>query len=504
MVKRIVSKFIGANSIAGIGNNKPLLLFILLFITVVLSISGRNYSIYAARASDTSGQTQVYHGYLPLIYRINDLVVPSVAPKVNIPKIENDQGDFLPEEAAVFGFGKVTPTENYTDVRIGYFQSSLWVWVSIIDRRLWYDELPTPAELTKWDSTSLFLNTDGNGNNFTLDNTYRFDAQLNWWEDRADWQAAYQAGNEGWSIIPITFETHTNWWSMEGGPNDNSDDRAWVAVYVIPYASLGLSGPPPEGTEWRLGLQVHDRDDFPGTPIPDKLWPDSLIPDQPITWGTIHYGLPGYTPPQALNPHTFTLRNGVNGITVSDGMVGGDTVCGDGLDYWSEWGDKSYPGSRHLNIQNQGNTDDWPCFSKTYITFPLDSLPRGAEVITATLTLHQLGNASGWDNPYSLIQVWEINQDWNPTTLSWNNAPEFSENLSQAWVEVIDESQLGIARYLDVSLAATRAYAAGEPLRLALYSADFTIGSGKYFFSSSSEDWDGAWRPSLEITLGNP
>jgi hypothetical protein len=503
MVKRIVSNFIHTNYIARFGSNNLLLLFTLIIITLALSIFGRNYSINSARASETIVENQVFHSYIPLVYKINNLVVPSIVPKVNIPKIENDQGDFLPEEAAIFWFGKVTPAENYADVRIGYFQSSLWIWVSVIDRRLWYDESPTPEELTKWDSASLFLNVDGNGDIFTLDNTYRFDAQLNWWEDRSNWQAGYQASDEGWSIIPIDFDTHTNWWSFSA-PNEDADARAWLVEYIIPFTSLGLSSPPPEGTEWRLGLQLHDRDDFAGTPIQDKVWPASIIPDQPITWGTIHYGLPGYTPPQALNPQTYTIRNGLNGLLVTDGMVGGDTVCGDGLDYWSEWGNKSYPGSRHLNIQNQGNTDDWPCFSKTYITFPLDSLPRGAEVISATLTLHQLGNASGWDNPNSLIQVWEINQDWDPATLSWNNAPEFSENLSRAWVGAIDESQLGIARYLDVSLAVSRAYAAGEPLRLALYSADFTIGSGKYFFSSSSEDWDGAWRPSLEITLGNP
>ena len=99
-----------------------------------------------------------------------------------------------------------------------------------------------------------------------------------------------------------------------------------------------------------------------------------MLPNYPITWGIVHFGLPGYTPPQASNPQLFTIRNGLNGITVTDGMVGGDTVCGDGLDFWSEWGVQSYPGSRHLNVQNQGNTDDWPCFSKIYITFPLDQL----------------------------------------------------------------------------------------------------------------------------------
>ena len=54
-------------------------------------------------------------------------------------------------------------------------------------------------------------------------------------------------------------------------PNENYDARAWVVEYIIPFESLGLSGPPPEGTEWRLGLEVHDRDDFAGTPIPDKF-----------------------------------------------------------------------------------------------------------------------------------------------------------------------------------------------------------------------------------------
>jgi hypothetical protein len=232
-----------------------------------------------------------------------------------------------------------------------------------------------------------------------------------------------------------------------------------------------------------------------------------MLPDYPITWGLAHFGLPGYTPPPASNPQLFTIRNGLNGITVKDGMVGGDTVCGDGLDFWTEWGVQSYPGSRHLSVQNQINTDDWPCFSKIYITFPLNNLPSGMELITATLTLHQLGNASGWDNPYSLIQVWEINQNWDPATLSWNNAPPPIENLSRAWVGSIypgDPGDLGIARTWDVSLAAARAYAAGEPLRLALYSADYSMGSGKYFFSSSSDDWDGDWRPSLDITLGSP
>ena len=449
------------------------------------------------------GVLEEYHVYIPLIYNINF----STVPVVNIPYIRNDQGDFLPEEAAIFWFGKVTPIDNYADVRIGYVQSNLWVRVSIFDRRLWYDPAPTPENLTNWDAVSLFLNIDGNGSTFTPENTFRFDAALNWWQLRDQYQASYQSSFAGWKLVSIPFNTSVAWWGS--APNDDLDDRAWAIEFAIPFQSLGFSSHPPEGTEWRLGFQLHDRDDYPGTLILDKNWPDSILPDNPITWGIAHFGLPDYIPPPSPNPQTFYLRNGMNGITVSDGMVGGDTVCGDGLDYWSEWGDQSYPGTRHLNVQNQGNTDDWPCFSKVYITFPLDSIPRGKEVITATLTLHQLGNSMGFaDDPAkalnSLIQVWAINQDWNPTDLSWNNAPLPFENLSREWVGSIEIPDLGIARNWDVSLAASRAYVAGKPLRLVLYSADFYGPHGKYFFSSNSTDYDGEWRPSLKITLGNP
>jgi hypothetical protein len=130
-------------------------------------------------------------------------------------------------------------------------------------------------------------------------------------------------------------------------------------------------------------------------------------------------------------------------------------------------------------------------------------------VINATLTLHQVGNSTGFqDDPAkalnSLIQVSEVHQDWDPATISWNNAPLSFENLSRAWVGSIEQADVGIARTWDVSLLASRAYMAGMPVRLVLYSADFYGPHGKYFFSSSSTDWDGNWRPSLQITLGTP
>jgi hypothetical protein len=133
--------------------------------------------------------------------------------------------------------------------------------------------------------------------------------------------------------------------------------------------------------------------------------------DRPASWGQLAFGLPVYIAPPTKDPKTITLRNKLNGISVQDGAVGGGTVCATGTGFWSEWGDKSNPGSEKnadINIQNQTDVGDWPCFSKYYITIPLDSLPSGKAVLSAKLILHQFGNSGGgeWgEPPSSLIQV---------------------------------------------------------------------------------------------------
>jgi hypothetical protein len=160
-----------------------------------------------------------------------------------------------------------------------------------------------------------------------------------------------------------------------------------------------------------------------------------------------------------------------------------------------------------MNVQNQRDIADWPCFSKFYITFPLDSLPADKTVISATLTMHQLGQATGnpADPPIalnSLVQASLIDRDWNEATLTWNNAPVPIENVSQTWVESLVDGEMGRPYEWDVSRAVSRVYAENQPLRLVFYSADSYSGHGKYFFSSD-EDWD-IVRPWLTIVLGEP
>jgi len=206
---------------------------------------------------------------------------------------------------------------------------------------------------------------------------------------------------------------------------------------------------------------------------------------------------------------TVTIRQGLDGAVVTDGAVGGGTTCGGGLDYWTDWGEANYAGLDYTNIQNLGDIGDWPCFSRYYVVFPLDGVPPGRAIISATLTLHQFGNAGqGWQPPAqpSLIQVLSVAEEWDEATLNWNTAPLAAENISAAWAYPLDPvpPRPGVPRHWDVSRAVADAYAAGTPLRLALYESDWAYHSGKYFVTSDADEWEAAGRPTLVVAWGQP
>lgn len=278
-------------------------------------------------------------------------------------------------------------------------------------------------------------------------------------------------------------------------------------TYHIPFSSLGISTPPPQGTLWKLAIQVHNQDNAANTPIPDTWWPTVAGGTNPSGWGDLRFGLPTYQPPRASSTSTYTVRNKLNNQTVTDGMVGGGLGCGSSLsNVWTQWGSKSHPGSVDVNIQNESDIADWSCFSKFYITFPLSSLPHGKGLINAKITLYEYGNAGvqGQPNP-SYIQVASVNQDWNPATLSWNTAPLEQENINSIRVNTKSKAVIpwpGLAVTWDVSRAAAEAYATGQPLRLVFYSTDNQYNTGKYFMSSYVGNWDANGRPTLHVILG--
>jgi hypothetical protein len=409
---------------------------------------------------------------------------------------------------AVFWFGQVTTATNSVDVRVGYDQEYLEVRLAVMDRRLWYDPSASPGQLTAWDSATLYINTDGDRASAPDAHSYRFDAQLTWWEDRAPYQAAFRGNGSGWSAASIPFTTRTGYRGDE--PNNNGDDRGWSLRYTIPFSALGASEPPLLGTVWGMGLVLHDRDDGGGPPLPDQAWPPSLVPSQPATWGQLFFGTPTYSPPPATPGGTLTIRHGLNGATVMDADVGGSSTCGQAAspDFFPTWGNLNYAGRQWLNIQNVGDVADWPCFSRYYVTFPLQALPSGAVIISATLVLHQFGNAGqGWEpGPQpSLIQVFTVSEDWEESTLTWNSAPLALENVAAVWVAPLEDPPppSGASRQWDVSRAVAEAYAAGQPVRLALYEADYAMHGGKYFRTSDFEEYGQKDRPTLIVTWGH-
>lgn len=422
---------------------------------------------------------------------------PPDLPLVNVPYLAEPDA----AQGAIFWFGQVDLTQNYADVRTVYSADQLVVVVHVFDRRLWYDLTPTPAELAQYDAVSLYLRPDEG------DHSYRFDTQLRHYQPPADFQAAYVQEEGEWVAASVPFTATTGW--RGNSPNDNQDDRGWVADFRIPFASLALAGRPHDAALWQAGLVVHDRDGT-GAVAPDQSWPSGFVASTPSTWGRFQFGVPHYTPPAAHTAGVVHIRQGLDGVTVPDAAVGGHSVCGAayGPDFFPGWGSANYAGNTSFNIQNQWDVADWPCFSKYYVTFPLDSIPAGKAILSATLTLHLFGNAGSepGDAKPSLLQAARVADTWDEVTLTWNNAPAFVENVATAVVTPVDSfpGWPGVPYRWEVSGAVAAVYADGTPLRLALYSTDSDYHSGKYFSSSDTGDWNAVARPTLDVTWGEP
>jgi len=450
---------------------------------------------------------------LCLLLWLGPLVAPTHAQlpdpirRVNAPYF--DAGVHF-SEMAIFWFGQINSVDNHTDVRVGYNDEHLRVRIAVFDRYLWYDPTPADSPLDAWDAVTLYLDVNGDRGTAPAGDDHRFVAQLNWWEARDDFQAVYRGDGAGWVLDTVDFTANSGW--RGNAPNDGIDDRGWLMDFTIPFDSLGLSSPPADGTRWGMAVTTHDRDNAAGSPaIADKHWPESAQGTGPGTWGELVFNPPRYEPAPATSEGTTVIRHKLEDATVPDAAVGGSTVCGSGTDFWTEWGDTNegfyHPDRAIFNIQNQGDVADWPCFSRYYVTFPLNALPADKAIISATLTLHQFGNAGepGQAQP-SLIQVLTVAEDWDELTLTWNNAPLAVENVAAAWADPLLEfaGWPGVPLTWDVKGAVAEAYGAGTPLRLALYEADWAYHSGKYFSSSNTGDWNEVARPTLTVEWGAP
>lgn len=457
-------------------------------------------------ALSNRASTGTVSNYPPLPRAVNvPYVVDLIGPQGNIQKLP---------EMSIFWFGQVQDNQNYTDVRIAASDTQLVVYVASFDRHAWYDTTPSTADLTAWDGATLYLNTAGLAGGLS-GSSYRFTAQLNNGETVSNAGKLSERGTGGaWATANVPFEAFAAWRGQN--VNDADDDRGWVITFRIPFASLGLSRPADGSAPWALAVVAHDRDN--AGVQPDTYWPETFRSTDASAWGGLRWGQPTYTPPPSAAGGTVMVREGLNGATVPDADIGGvaaNQCSGDTNFLWSGWGNSNYGAEANINIQNQSDVADWPCFAKTYLTFPLTQVPAGRVIRSATLQLHQFGGSgtasNGQPGADAYVQVFRIGADWNESTLTWNNAPMPIENHGGAWVgQVVGCGAPGgipwpcVQRDWDVTRLVAEAYAAGEPARLALYSADSDYSTGKYFTASESGDWNQTGRPALVIEWGNP
>jgi hypothetical protein len=427
----------------------------------------------------------------------------TASPLINVPHFE---GTITTGERAVFWFGEVNETSNYADVRVGYNDEEIIVQVAVFDRLLWFDTTPTVPEIPNWDGATLVLNLGGNTGNVPTSQSYKFMGMYT--PNAADTFGAYQGNGTNWVSTPgVDFTINAG--TQASGFNNNEEDRGWWLAFVVPFTELGLGGPPTKGTEWGVGIALHDRDNSAGTPIPDQVWPDGMDGKRPSTWGRFSFGTPMYDAPPANTGGTVTIREGVNSVSVVDAHVGGHSVCGGDLwpdRFFSDWGYRNYAGYPQINIQNQFNLGDWPCFSKYFVTFPLNTIPAGKVIISAELSMYQFGNAGQNSSPTpqpTLIHVMTVDNGWNENTLNWNNAPQVQENYTSAWAGTIPPQGDGFFVTWDVSRAVAETVESGQPLRLALYTADSNRNSGKYFVSSEGAASKPERRPTLTVVWGD-
>lgn len=435
---------------------------------------------------------------------------PDTVPLIHIPyeQTQNVVEDRF-NRMSIFWFGQVTLNDNYTDARIGFNDQALFIHLTVFDHDLYHAESPAPSDLTLWDSAAIYIQPSDSINALSTQ-AVQFIVQASpGYEPFAWYQTANRWNGKTWFPENILFASQTGW--RGSAFDDQQPDMGWNATLQIPFISLGLADPPEIGTEWRMGVELFDRDSREIKAGSPQVWPEGFLADQPNSWGKVSFGRQETFTELAITDKTLNLRQGVDSVTVQDAGVGGSSNCGEGLDFWTEWGKENYAklegAVAFTNIQNQRDVADWPCFSKFYITFPLDSLPRGTAIRSAYLQLFMFGNAGmnlTSDVPYrSLIQVFTTHYDWDPNTITWNNAPPPNENISLAEVGPVQEftGWPGIPQQWDVTQAAQLAQSTGQPLRLILYSADGAYHSGKYFSTSDAPDWNSAARPELIINL---
>lgn len=478
-------------------------------------------------------------------------------PRIFVPRVVPDEPGGAIEDhkqrMAIFWFGRVTRRDDFVQCRVGY-DDVLWMMqCAVFDREI-YDEAPDAASIPEWDALRLYFDLDGDPAKRAIDaRSWRIDAQAGrhgtsqtavYRGEAGAWVAAGVEAGEDCRGTPGALCVGKGY---RGEERDQS--RGWHVNFFVPWAALGLSGPPGAGARlWNVALTASDRDSLDGTLRgAPQHWPGAGFDENdPSTWGawefldghflsreesgaTPGHGRPAYAvayePPAhaAGTEQTIEIRQGEGSDVIDEGAVGASEVLCSGDDDYnfgdgpSSWGGNT--GREYFHVQDQEDYADWPCFSRIYVKFPLARVPAGKVVVSAALRMHHAMPTSGGDEgEWSLIQAFEVPAvlrdgvtPWDATNLTWNDAPLPVENCAGFWGDRTGMTETGwddLPEWRwDVGRAVGRAVEAGaEHVAFALYSADSEYHTGKQFVRSSDfPDWgDPTQRPTLEVVVADP
>ncbi|WKZ31563.1 MAG: PKD domain-containing protein [Candidatus Dojkabacteria bacterium] len=311
------------------------------------------------------------------------------------------------------------------------FDRGLQMFSHVIDRRLYYDTTNPYDDPQLWDSVSYYFyksNSPGstlNSNAYKITLGFNGNQTLYTTNHLKAWQDANNDGLwepktiDGYCPDGCNIRVFSNY---EGnGTNAASDNRGWRMQIDLPFNFFAndIMYKPDPGDIWRWAIEVNDKDSSGGS-VSQERWPTGANLTNPSTWAQMRFGDDNltaddevYVPDTAGTSGTVTIINNVNGAVTEDIAVGGGSLCGaltqeenvDDFRYSSGafaadgWGYRIYDDAtlpaqyEFLNIQNQNNVADWPCFSRPYFKFPTTPVPSGKVIESATLKLFQFGNA---------------------------------------------------------------------------------------------------------------
>jgi hypothetical protein len=486
------------------------------------------------------------------------LNIPRLEPKATSQRSwpGDRYGDQL-SRSGIAWLGRFGKNENYAELRVAYDDDGLYVHVNVADLYVWWilDNGPQwggalAGELQNGDGIELFVDPgestqagrdapSSRALRILVGNYPYWDAEQTatphlatktWRGDGATWQPVADPASQG----ALWFHSVNSSWNEDPGPNNNRTeyDNGTIYELFVPWASLGLDAEPASGSVLRVAARLYDVDDPKDSefaapqpsksgstqrgPMPPMAWPESLQESNPSTWSAVILNQAPYRAAEVASETTVTLS--ADDVPMQDVTVGGHAFIedrwlaggGTSANYaWETCMDTRFsggPNALDLLVHPEATPTHVCFFSRALLRYDLSSrVPPGSVVVRATLNLYHDGGdaASPSDGPdfavqRSPMQVHRLEGDWTDTpltgTVTWNTAPLAAENVGFGLVETRTPEQV----QLDITPLVARAVLRGEPLNMALYGADTTPNSGKYFVASE----ESGNNPTLSVTFG--